>query len=275
MKLRGVVSQGLLMPCTDFCEVRNKKLGEDCSDVLYVRHYDEVAEKAAREQGSLTRADQKGFFPPVVPKSDEERIQNLEASFFEDNYDVSFEVTEKRDGTSCTLGYAPGWRPDDPLFVCSRNFELYDMPSTYWDIVHRDGLDEKLRAYCEEWGRSLAIQGEITGPGIQSNRDCFDDATFSVFRIWDIESQRWLTWTERLNVCKELGLEHCPILGYRTLGFFDPEGTHSDIIIRDNILKFAEGKTARGHEREGIVFKSDDGTRHFKAVSNAYLLSLK
>ena len=45
----------------------------------------------------------------------------------------------------------------------------------------------------------------------------------------------------------------------------------------EEILAFAEGKTDRGHEREGLVFK-EVGTGHpfsFKAVSNRYLLKLK
>ena len=39
------------------------------------------------------------------------------------------------------------------------------------------------------------------------------------------------------------------------------------------ILKFAEGKTDRGFEREGFVFKSTTNPCiSFKAVSNRYLL---
>ena len=50
--------------------------------------------------------------------------------------------------------------------------------------------------------------------------------------------------------------------------FFD------EVTTMDEALKFAEGKTARGHEREGLVFKTvDDGPfASFKAVSNRYLL---
>ena len=45
----------------------------------------------------------------------------------------------------------------------------------------------------------------------------------------------------------------------------------------EDLLKFAEGKTARGHEREGLVFKEADCAypRSFKAVSNRYLLKIK
>ena len=45
----------------------------------------------------------------------------------------------------------------------------------------------------------------------------------------------------------------------------------------DAVLKFAEGTTDRGHEREGLVFKEADCAypRSFKAVSNRYLLKIK
>jgi len=40
------------------------------------------------------------------------------------------------------------------------------------------------------------------------------------------------------------------------------------------MLKFAEGKTIRGNEREGVVFKeiNTDTPITFKAISNRYLL---
>jgi ATP-dependent RNA circularization protein (DNA/RNA ligase family) len=88
-----------------------------------------------------------------------------------------------------------------------------------------------------------------------------------VFRIWDIKNQKWLTCNERYKVCKDLNIPHVPVLEVKTLKDFD--------LDRDKILLYAEGYTAAGHEREGVVFKSIDGDFHFKAVSNRYLLSLK
>lgn len=74
IKLRGQLSQGLLIPVKDFCEVRNKKIGESCADVLCVRHYDEVAERAVRETTPFIAPNQKGLFPGWAgPKTDEER----------------------------------------------------------------------------------------------------------------------------------------------------------------------------------------------------------
>lgn len=50
--------------------------------------------------------------------------------------------------------------------------------------------------------------------------------------------------------------------------FFD------EIRTMDEALKFAEGKTAEGNEREGVVLKTVDGLPYAscKIVSNRYLL---
>ena len=186
--------------------------------------------------------------------------------------------------SSMTVFYAASRRPDDPFGVCSRNFELKDEPSTYWDVAHGLELPEKLKEYCARNSCSIALQGEITGPGIGCNRDCFESHTFQVFRVWDIDGQRFLTRQERYDVVSALGLRHVPVLGCRTISEFCASSGNPDdyagepfnpTVARDNILKFAEGKTVRGNEREGVVFKSDDGRFSFKAVSNRYLLKLK
>lgn len=286
MKLRGVVSQGLLMKPELFCEVRNKKLEEDCSDVLAVRHYDEVAEKAARECGSVKMPNMKGDFPSFIPKTDEERIQNVDAELLERHKDDCFEVTEKADGASMTVFYAPNVRPDDPFGVCSRNLELKDEPSPYWDIVHELNLDIKVPDWVRtmrdiftsgrvlpqelfeliKGGCDIAIQGELVGPGMNSNRDKYEERHFLVFRIWDIARQKWLNLNERYAFCHALGLEHVRVIGT------DFRLEREFALDKDRILQFAEGKTNRGNEREGVVFKTHDGTFSFKAVSNKYLL---
>lgn len=68
-------------------------------------------------------------------------------------------------------------------------------------------------------------------------------------------------------MCKSLGLEHVQIVK-DNFAFFD------EIKTMDEALKFAEGKTAEGNEREGIVCKIvDHGPfASFKVVSNRYLM---
>lgn len=268
IRLRGVYSQGLIMKTEPFCEIRNKKIGENCTLELAVRHYDDVASRAVRVMEHAKPGNAKGLFPSFCIKSDEERIQNLEQDVLTKYADEPLEVTEKRDGSSCTIFFAPSYRADDPFGVCSRNYELKDEgDGIYWQICHKFNLDQTLPVLCKENNLELAIQGEITGPGVNGNHDSLDDINFEVFRIWDIQNQKWLTCNERYEVCRELGIPHVPVIEVKTLKDFD--------LDRDKILIYAEGYTAAGHEREGVVFKSIDGDFHFKAVSNRYLLSLK
>jgi ATP-dependent RNA circularization protein (DNA/RNA ligase family) len=85
-----------------------------------------------------------------------------------------------------------------------------------------------------------------------------------VFDIWDIEVQRYYSFEGKAQLCKELGLEMVPSLMV---------GPLIDYNI-DNLLKWAEGKSVlnKEREREGVVFKSVDGTFSFKAISNEYLM---
>lgn len=277
IRLRGVYSQGLVLNPDDFCEVRNKKVGEDCTAELAVRHYDEVAERAVRETQPFIAANQKGLFPPYGPKTDEPRIQNLTDDDLMNALDIPFEVTEKIDGSSLTIMYIPSERPDDPIAVCSRNYEMKDMPGAYWDIVHALDLDNKLKAWCDANHRELMIQGELNGPGIQNNRDNRAERGLDVFRIWDVTEQRFLSPSERYAICEALGISHVPVLETVTLRrFLDTSDPCNMQKIRDAVLLYADGHTARGNLREGVVFKQvEGGDFHFKAVSNRYLEKLK
>lgn len=267
MKLRGVISQGLLLPTEQFCEIRNMKVGEDCTALLAVRHYDEMAERVLQMTGSIKPADQKGPFPSFIPKTDEERIQNVEDETLEQFADMQLEISVKLDGSSCTVFYAGKQRPDDPFGICSRNFELKPGMGSWWEPVRKYDLQRKLEAYCTEHNVELALQGELVGPGMNSNRDQLTELDWKVFRIWNIGQQCWLNWNERYDVCDALDVPHVPLLGFKSLREFG--------LDRDKILAFAEGTTENGHEREGVVFKSLNGGFSFKAVSNRYLLGLK
>ena len=75
---------------------------------------------------------------------------------------------------------------------------------------------------------------------------------------------------ERVNLCRMLDIPHVKVI--------DPgKDVFGDLPTVDDVLLYAEGKTDRGNEREGLVFKEADvsNPRSFKAVSNRYLLKLK
>lgn len=276
MKLRGVISQGLLMPFRYFTELytsdglRAVNEGDDVTERLGVEHFDEVKAALAPQTGNPMGADSAGSFPSYVPKTDEERIQNL-VEYFTTMKDRFFEATVKADGSSVTMLFAPNEDPEAPFKVCSRNLNLKPEKSDGtkplpWQMAYKYDIERKLRKYWEENGCELALQGELVGPGIQSNRDMFTEHEWKVFRIWNITRQEFMTPCSAQNFCDYWAIPYVTILS-------DSMPVFQKFKNVDELLLFAEGKTARGNEREGVVFKSVDTPYvSFKAVSNRYLL---
>ena len=173
--------------------------------------------------------------------------------------------------SSCTAFYAPSKTDGEENWfgVCSRNMRLKRNPETskFWSTILKMGIEEKLKKYYDASHIELALQGELVGPGIQANRDLYPDFEWHVFRIWDITHQKFLEPTKRRELCKLLDIPHVAVI--------DPD-CRAFVKFRtcEEMLKFAEGKTVRGNEREGVVFKeiNTDNPITFKSVSNSYLL---
>jgi len=272
VKLRGVISQGLLMPLENYQELIGMADGTDVTEMLHVEHYDEIVEALRPATGNPVAAECMGRFPSdYIPKTDEERIQNL-GDYFETMKGRAFEVTEKNDGSSVTVFLSATVDPENPFGVCSRNLRLKPVMSdgtvpVPWQLVEKYGLREKLARANELNHSELAFQGELVGPGVNGNRDLYTSHEWHVFRIWDIKNRQFLMPGHAQYLCEDLDIPYVPVIS-KFMKVFD------EITSMDALLKFAEGKTARGHEREGLVFKSADDKPFvsFKAVSNAYLL---
>ena len=299
-KLRGVVSQGLLMPLDNFPEIRNRikafdgkdflmldpehegqdnpcieLVGADVTALLNVEHYDEVKEQLQPQTGNAMSADAKGAFPSAwIPKTDEERIQNL-GDWFDTMKGRKWQVSVKADGTSCTIAYSPKIDFEEPAIVCSRNLRLKKPTEEtatvpiYWQMAFKYNILGKL-AEALVGGMEYAIQGEIVGPGINGDRNRETEATFKCFRIYDIANQKFLNPKETVAFCKEFDIPHVEVLA-TDYPFFD------EITTMDAALQYAEGKTAEGNECEGVVLKTcDDGPYYScKIINNNYLLKQK
>jgi len=186
--------------------------------------------------------------------NDEERIQNL-ASDYASFAGREFYVSEKLDGTSLTAFL------DDDFRVCGRNWQYAeDSANSYWQAVTGLGLREKM----EKLGRRIAIQGELVGPSIQSNRYKLTQRKLFVFNVFDIENYGYLDKEAMNSVCESLGLEMVPFIENREV-----PGT------MDEILELAQGKSVLNAkaEREGLVWVSGSaGDRiSFKTISNKFL----
>jgi RNA ligase (TIGR02306 family) len=248
VKLRGQVSQGLLIPAMGtFPE------GTDMTEALGVQKYE--APIPAQLAG-----DVEGPFPSFVPKTDQERIQNLTEEFKAwQATDMRWEITEKLDGSSMTVYFKDG-----KFGVCSRNWALKETEgNSLWAQARRYNLEDVLTREG-----NFAVQGELIGEGIQGNPYKIRGQDFYVYDVFDINEQRYLSPAERVAFVERNGLKHVPVIAY-SAEFYDTLGIQSV----EHILKFAEAKSKlnEGFEREGLVFKHN-GLVSFKAISNKFLL---
>lgn len=252
VKLRGQVSQGLLLSLEPTCKNIASELFEGL-DVTFPLNI----QKWERPIPAQLAGKVKGNFPSLIPKTDQERIQNLTKQF-EKLQEHRWEVTEKLDGSSCTF-YLDN---EGEFHVCSRNLDLErDENNSFWKVAIKYDIENKLRLNkC----KGLALQGELVGEGIQGNQ-YKTELDFYVFDVYNVNIQQYTLPASRQSACKLLGLKHVPIL--------EMEFDISKMNVQD-LLKMAEGKSfLNGSEREGIVFKSTtDHQTSFKAISNKWLL---
>ncbi len=255
-KLRGIVSQGLILPfntiMTNFdgeCSSTNWNEGDDVSKILNIQKYEPPI--SPHLAGLI-----KGSFPSRIPKTDEERIQNLTKELQEwKEKEYIFERTEKCDGSSMTV-----YLIDDEFNVCSRNLNLkFDVNNSFWNVAIKDRLEEKLRSF----GKNIAIQGELVGAGVNGNLYKLLDHRFYLFNVYDIDKQEYYNSSDRLKFASELGVNHVPVL------------SPAYITNIEDMLIDADGKSEINPlvGREGIVYKCIQNPEiSFKCISNSYLL---
>jgi RNA ligase (TIGR02306 family) len=253
VKLRGQLSQGLLLDRRIALDhVAQIEEGMDVSELLNIVKWE-------RPMNAQLAGMAKGNFPTQIPKTDQERVQNLNneiASAVESG--LQFEVTEKLEGSSMTC-----YLIDGVFGVCSRNLDLKETEdNTFWQVARRDDIEDKMRI-CRL--NDFAIQGELIGPGIQGNIYKLTKPEFRVFDMYDIKAGAYLYPHDRRAQIMVMGLQHAPLL------LVDKDLGVGSI---DEILQWAEGKSKLNdkQEREGIVFKEVNGGMSFKAISNSYLL---
>ena len=261
VRLRKQLSQGLLLPTHNIPNQSNLVCLIDTSGVaIPFAEGDDVSEflniqKWEAPVNPQLAGQVKGNFPSQIPKTDQERVQNLKREL--ENYDsVLFEVTEKMEGSSMTC-----YLIDGEFGVCSRNMDLKrDENNTFWKVAIQEDIEQKLRAYGAD---NIAIQGELIGPGIQGNIYNLISHHFKVFDVYDIQEGYYLLPGARKTFVDAVGLKHVPVLGYIALQ-----------ANMDYLLETAEGKSLLNpnQEREGVVYKSMNSQFSFKAISNKYLL---
>jgi len=247
-KIRGNLSQGVLLNPQTFSIV--EKVDSDLTEILGIRLYEPINQK----DFSIGAVDNQADFPYFIMKTDQERIQNIK-----EVPDFTYEVTEKIDGTSCTM-----FVKDGDFGICSRNFRKKtdaEKPNGYTKIYYK--YIDILSKWHNQTGRNIALQGELIGLKIQGNPYNLQGQEWYIFDIFDIDKQEYLMPEECRNLCEILGLNHVPVISeeYKYTTFED------ELKNADGISKLYSTK------REGLVFKANQPERFsFKIVSNRYLL---
>lgn len=265
VKLKGSLSQGLLLSGTQ-CEsgLSVKQYNSDMQHIF--QEGDDVTDwlgiqKWEMEISAQLAGDIRGNFPTMIPKTDQERVQNLIKEIaIVTELGIEFDIEEKIEGTSSTF-----YLSTEGVFeVCSRNLSLKcNETNTYWNVAKTYQIEEKMK---EKGLFGFAIQGEIVGPGIQGNYYGFSDFKLFVFDIYDTNKGVYLNPSERRKMVEELGLTGVPLIAERES---IKKNVHDLLLFADATSKLANKK------REGLVYKQSDGGMSFKVVSNSYLLSSK
>ena len=256
MKLRGCLSQGLLLTLAELGLPADLADGEDLTERLGVDKYEPPI--------PMGGDDLRCAFPSRVPKTDEMRVQSSPA-VLDELRGLPYVATLKCDGTSATFLVDPN---DGTVHACGRNWSIVEGTNAYWAVERRYELGAKLRAR----GGRYAVQGEICGPGIQKNPLGLAALGLFVFSVYDLVAARFLSDAEMRALAAELGLDAVPVV----------EEGESFAHDQASLLALADGVyPGTKNPREGIVIRPRgevfsptlNGRLSFKAISNRYLLA--
>jgi RNA ligase (TIGR02306 family) len=250
-KMRGELSQGLLLPLSLFPELAGFAEKDNVTERLGIKKW-EVPE-VAEASGTII-----GERPFGIPASDEIRIQSA-PELLDALAGKPYYITTKMDGTSAIVYYIDG-----AIGCCSRNKEIKDEESAlYWAPVYRYGLKEKLARY----GKNIVLTGELCGPGIQKNKLRLPQYEWYVFDVKDWDSGAYVPYETALEICAALGVPTVPL---------EERGEQFSYTL-EALLEKAKGKYKSELDKEGIVVRDVRSPKavSFKVLNNDALLKEK
>jgi hypothetical protein len=304
IKLRGQVSQGLVLPLSVLSDTKGalaryaySDVGTDVTEILGITKYLTPTEQSEIQKQEerikfeknklkkffmryswfrklfLTRSQKEGF-PYWVQKTDEERIQNMPQVLqqFEDRIVT---ITEKIDYQSVTFTgqLIPKYTgflgriiktKTYKFVVCSRNLTNNDKNSLYWKIAKLYNVEEILKKFP-----NLTIQGEQGDTKVQGNKYGISKPQMWVFNIFDHNRKYFFNQREIDDFCSQCGLVSVPTLHKCKLSDFATSVTE--------IVEKSKGKSVINPNihREGIVIRCvENGQKllSFKVINPDFLL---
>jgi len=249
VKLRGELSQGLVLPAADFAaEIGDALPGDDVTEALGLRKWDPPLPAALSGKAVGPR-------PGRVPKTDAERLQNVDLATLPS---AGWTASEKVDGSSTSYFLEAGGQ----LRVCTRNLELEEAGQAQWRLAEELEIEEILRSLLEASDAAdVVLQGELAGPRVQGNPLKLDDLRFFAFRVLVNGVSDWPA--------------SIAAMAAPTLDLAFPASNEEGLAMADGL----QSVVAPGRRPEGIVWRYEGeelvADRIVKAISNRYLLKQK
>ena len=260
-KFKGQISQGLLLPLSMFPELDpDTPKGTSVANKLGIRKW-EIEERASTGGNII------GSLPYTVPHTDETRVQ-AEPGLIEEFRGLEYYITTKMDGSSHSIAI-----DDEGFHVTGHNYEYKDDGScSFYEFVKKNDLQWKLERLREAFGcRTLVVQGEFCGPGIQGNRLKLTKPDWYIFTV--IINGNRMGIDHLMTAATFLQVKPVPVEEIET----DLPSHYPTVEV---LLERADGEYENGGKKEGIVIRPTVPVRSritgeylsMKVVSNKYLL---
>lgn len=214
------------------------------------------------------KRDKRGW-PSWVKRTDEERIENM--PYILENKDPWI-ASEKLDGTSTTFTIKRKLFGRYDFYVCSRNV-VFDKPdkkcfydtNVYLEMAEKYGIEKKMAKMLKMFpdAKWITLQGETYGGNIQKRDYSTNEHRFAGFNFITSNEGRWNS-VKAAKFMNKFNIPWVPIL--------DEIYVLPDTIEDLRAYVHSEPSTVDGLIKEGIVFRSQDGSMSFKCVDPEYLI---
>lgn len=300
MKMKGVLSQGIVFPLSILPNDKTYKVGDDVTSTLKITQIEDDVPKPKKSNSlqSIKQRHKKLFknkvflwfmkyrwfrniaikiltpkrkpkqFPDWIVKTDEVRLQNM-PFVLEEYKDKPMILTEKLDGTSTSFGLKKIKKRKFDFAVCSRNVRQEDITQqTYFEdnvyhiIAKQYDIKNVLMQILREYNATtVVLQGETIGEAIQKNKYGLKDIDFYGFNL--VIDGKKIDSSIATDIVHRFGIKWVPII----------DASFKLLPTVDEMIAYADGKsTIADTLREGLVIRDHDNTISFKCISNQFLL---
>lgn len=313
-KMCGVISQGLLLPLSEFSELQKYKVGDNVTKTLGITYYvpednyrkskngnpNEKYNRMAAKHPKIAKKkwfrwlmkrlwgrkllfiflgrhldERKYRFPAWIKKTDEDRIENC-LWMFESK--EPFVCTEKIDGTSTTVFLDTTTRKLD-FGVCSRNVRQMDDKQVSYHTDKNAGVGNVYWEMVEKYSMKSALEDIAKKHDVK--RVVLQGETYGASvqgNPLHLDDRRFAAFNLIFDGERLGSLEAKQILDEYDIPFVPI--INEAYIMPDDFeeLKLqADGKSAINPKcrREGFVYRSLDGKQSAKNVSREYLMKKK